>query len=171
MAIETFEQLVPRIHPRAFVHAGAYILGEVEIAEEASVWPTCVLRGDQGAIRIGERTSIQDGTVAHGTDGVTQTLIGPECTVGHRAVLHGCRVAEHCLIGMGAILLDEVELGEWCFVAAGTLIPPGKKFPPRSFIVGTPGQRLREVSAKEQGLIDHGWRAYQDLTRRYLAGR
>lgn len=171
MTIESFEELVPRVHPRAFVHAGAYLLGEVEIAEEASIWPACVLRGDQGSIRIGARTSIQDGSVAHGTDGITHTRIGAECTVGHRVVLHGCAVGDHCVVGMGAILMDEVELGEWCFVAAGSLIPPGKKFPPRSFIVGAPARRLREINEREHGLIEHGWRTYLDLTRRYLAAR
>lgn len=167
MAIEPFEQFTPRIHPAAFVHPGAHVIGEVEIGDEASVWPAAVLRGDHGAIRIGARTSIQDGSVAHATENVSTTVVGLECTVGHRVVLHGCKVGDRCLVGMGSILLDGVELGDDCFVGAGTLLTPGKKFPPGSFILGSPGTRVREVSAKEREWIAYSWRAYQDLARRH----
>ena len=170
MPIETFEQHTPRVHPAAFVHPAAHLIGEVEIGDAASVWPTAVLRGDHGAIHIGARTSIQDGCVAHATHGQSQTAIGMECTVGHRAVLHGCRVGDRCLVGMGSILLDNSELAEDCFVGAGSLLPPNRKYPPRSFILGSPAKRLREVTAQELEWIRYSWEAYQDLARRHRRG-
>lgn len=141
--------------------------GHVQIDEDATLWPGVVLRGDQGPIRIGARTSIQDGSVAHATWTVSETEIGEECTVGHRVILHGCRVGPRSLVGMGSTLLDNVELGEWCFVGAGTLLTPNKKFPPRSFILGSPGRRLREVSASEMDWIVASWKTYQELGRRH----
>ena len=168
MPVESFEKFRPRIAPNAFVHLGAYLLGEVSIGEQSSIWPAAVLRGDHGAIVVGARTSIQDGCVAHATEGHSTTVIGDECTVGHRVVLHGCTVGNRCLVGMGSILLDKVELGEWCFVGAGTLLTPGKKFPPKSFILGSPGRRVRDVSSQEIDWIIHSWKSYQDLAERYL---
>jgi carbonic anhydrase/acetyltransferase-like protein (isoleucine patch superfamily) len=169
LPIESFEAFSPRVHPSAFIHPGAYLIGEVEVGEEASIWPGATLRGDHGGIVIGARTSIQDGAIAHATHAISQTVIGAECTVGHRAVLHGCRVGDHCLVGMGAILMDNAELGEWCFLAAGALVPPGKVYPPRSFLLGTPARRLREITAEEERHIGYAWRAYQDLAQRYRA--
>ncbi len=167
MPIETFEQHAPRVHPAAFVHPSAHLIGEVEISELASIWPQVVLRGDHGGIRIGARTSIQDGCVAHATEGHSQTIIGADCTVGHRAVLHGCRVGDRCLVGMGSILLDNCEVGDDCFIGAGSLLPPGRKLPPRSFALGSPAKRLREVTEKELEWIRHSCQAYLDLARRH----
>jgi len=168
--IESFEKNTPRVHPRAFVHPGAYLIGDVEVGEEASIWPTAVLRGDHGLIAIGARTSVQDGCVAHATEGRSTTRIGMECTVGHRVVLHGCVVGDHCLLGMGSVILDNVELGEWCFVGAATLLTPNKKFPPRSFILGSPGRRVREVTAEEIEWIGHSASSYVELVRRRRKG-
>lgn len=166
MRYQSFE---PKVHPTAYVHPAASLIGEVEIGEEASVWPSCVLRGDNGAITLGARTSFQDGSIAHATLGQSKTSVGIECTVGHRVVLHGCTVGNHCLVGIGSVLLDGVELGDWCFVGAGSLLTPGRKFPPRSFILGSPGKAVREVSAKETEWIVHSWKVYQDLCRTYRA--
>ncbi len=165
--IESFENHSPHVHPSAFVHAGAFLLGEVEIGEEASVWPAAVLRGDHGGIVIGARTSIQDGTVAHATAGLSQVQIGEECTVGHRVILHGCTVGARCLVGMGSILLDGSELGDECFLGAGSLVTPGKRYPPRSFLLGSPAKRVREVTAQELEWITYSWKAYQDLALRH----
>ena len=170
MPIENFERYAPRVHPDAFVHAGAWVIGEVEIAERATVWPGAVLRGDHGAIRIGARTSIQDGTVAHATVADSTTEVGEECTVGHRVILHGCRIGARCLIGMGSILLDHVEVGDECFVGAGSLLTGQKKFPPRSFILGSPARRVREVTTDEIEWIVLSCKSYQELAHRYLAG-
>lgn len=170
MASYSYRDFTPRIHPSAYVHPAAELLGEVEVGEEVSVWPTTVLRGDCGAITVGARTNLQDGTIAHASRGLSTTRVGVECTIGHRVTLHGCTVGGHCLVGMSSTLLDNVELGEWCFVAAGTLLPPGKVFEPRSFVMGTPGKRVREVTAKELEAIDQAWRTYLDLARTYRAG-
>jgi carbonic anhydrase/acetyltransferase-like protein (isoleucine patch superfamily) len=167
LAIDPFEQLVPVIHPSAFIHPAATVIGEVSIGEESSVWPTAVLRGDQGALRVGARTSIQDGSVMHATFGHSITQVGDECTVGHRVILHGCQVGNRCLIGMGSVLLDLAEIGDFSLVAAGSLVTQGKKFPPYSFILGSPARRIRELTAAERDYVENAWRPYQDLTRRY----
>lgn len=170
MSSESFENLSPAVHPTAWVHGSAQLLGDVHLAEEVSVWPTAVLRGDCGAIRVGSLTNVQDGSVLHASLGVSQTTVGSKCTVGHRVVLHGCRIGNRCLIGMGSILLDDVELGDECFVAAGSLVTPGKKFEARSFLAGAPAKRVREVTERELAAIDHGWRTYQQLAASYRAG-
>jgi carbonic anhydrase/acetyltransferase-like protein (isoleucine patch superfamily) len=167
MGIVHHQGLKPKIHPLAYVHPAAELLGDVEVGEEASIWPTTVLRGDNGWIRIGARTSVQDGTICHATVGVSNTTIGVECTIGHRVVLHGCTVGDHCLIGIGSTLLDNVEIGDWSFVAAGSLITPGKKFEPRSFILGSPAKRIRAVTDKEIEWIKHSVEVYVGLTRSY----
>lgn len=169
MPVERFDRFVPEVHPGAFLHPSAWVVGEVRVDEGASVWHGAVLRGDHGAVHLGARSSFQDGCVAHGTEGVSRTTIGIECTVGHRAVLHGCTVADHCMVGMGAVLLDGVELGEWCFVGASALLTPRKRFPPRSFIIGLPARRVREVTQAEVEQIAYSARAYQDLVRRHRA--
>jgi carbonic anhydrase/acetyltransferase-like protein (isoleucine patch superfamily) len=167
MAMTRYQDFNPKVHPLAYVHPSAELLGDVEVGEEASLWPTTVLRGDNGWIRIGARTSVQDGSVAHATVGVSNTTIGTDCTIGHRVVLHGCTVGNHCLIGISSTLLDKVEIGDWSFVAAGSLVTPEKKFPPRSFILGAPAKRIREVTEKEIAWIKHSVEVYVGLTRSY----
>ncbi len=167
MSSEAFQGLVPVLHPTAWVHASAQLLGDVQLGEDVSVWPTSVLRGDCGTIRVGARTNVQDGTIAHATRGVSQTTIGLECTLGHRVILHGCTVGNQCLVGMGSILLDGVEIGDHSFVAAGSLVTPGKKYEPRSFLVGSPAKRVREVTERELQMIDQSWRTYQALAQGY----
>lgn len=171
MPIQSLGTLSPVIHPRAWVHEGAFLLADVHLAEDVSVWPTVVLRGDVGRITIGARSNVQDGSVAHATTGVSATTVGEQCTIGHRVTLHGCTVGSNCLVGMGSTLLDNAVLGDGCFVAAGSLIPPGKVFEPRSFILGSPARRVREVTERELAAIDEGWRTYVGLMRRYRGER
>lgn len=171
MPTEPFKSLSPRLHPKAFVHPSAQLLGDVELSEDSSTWPLVVMRGDSGAIRIGARSNVQDLTVIHATDGLSKSTVGEECTVGHRVILHGCTVGDRCLVGMGSILLDNVEVGDDSFIAAGSLLTPNKKFPPRSFIMGSPAIRVREVSEKDVAWIAHSWRAYKDLADAYRSGR
>jgi carbonic anhydrase/acetyltransferase-like protein (isoleucine patch superfamily) len=170
VATLTYQAFTPRVHELAYVHPSAELLGDVEVGPEASVWPTAVMRGDNGRIVLGPRSNLQDGSVCHATLGVSQTTVGQECTIGHRVVLHGCTIGDSCLVGIGSTVLDGAELGDWCFVAAGSLITPNRKFPPKSFIVGSPAKAVREVSAKHMEWIVHAWRVYQDLTRTYRAG-
>ena len=168
---ESYKGLDPQISDTAWVHETAVLIGDVHIDSKANVWPACVLRGDQGRISIGPETSIQDGTIAHCTGGMSQTVIGARCTVGHRVVLHGCIVEDDCLIGMGAILLDNCKIGTGSIIGAGALIPVGKKIPPRSKVMGVPGKIVGEVSDWEyQMMIGGGHHEYQKLLADYTAG-
>ena len=126
-------------------------MGDVTLAEDASVWFNAVLRGDTEAITIAERSNVQDGAVLHADPGYP-AVIGANCTIGHRAIVHGARVGDNCLIGMGAILLNGVVVGENSIVGAGSLLTQGKVFPPHSLILGSPGKVVREVTVEE---IDH----------------
>ena len=168
---ETFKGFSPSVHDTAWVHDSAVLIGDVDVQAKANVWPGCVLRGDQGRIVIGEETSIQDGSIAHCTGGMSETIIGARCTIGHRVVLHGCIVSDDCLIGMGAILLDNCEIGSGSIIGAGALVPVGKKIPPRSKVMGIPGKIVGEVSDWEyQMMIGGGHHEYQKLLADYKSG-
>ena len=168
--LEPYNGMQPRLHPGSWAHQSAVLIGEVVLAPGASVWPTAVLRGDMGPIRIGVDSNIQDGTVCHDTTDRSETVVGARCTVGHRVVLHGCVVHDDCLIGMGAVVMDNVIVGAGSFVAAGSLIPPGKMIPPGSFVLGSPGRVLRPVGDKEREMIEFGWRSYAAKLAFWLGG-
>ena len=139
----------PRVHPTAFVDASAQVIGDVEIGEESSVWMCAVIRGDVHWIRVGRRTSIQDGTIVHAMTGTHPTSIGDNVTIGHAAVIHGCTIEHQCLIGMGAILLNGSHVGAGSIVAAGTLLVEGQKVPARSLVMGSPGKVKRLLTQAE----------------------
>jgi len=167
---ESYKGKRPTVDAAAWVHDNAVLIGDVTIKARANVWPGCVLRGDQGAIVIGEETSIQDGTIAHCTGGMSTTRIGDRCTVGHRVILHGCIVEDDCLIGMGAILLDNCEIGTGSIIGAGAVIPVGKKIPPGSKVMGVPGKVVGQVSEWEANMmIGGGHHEYQKLLNDYTA--
>lgn len=149
----------PRIADSAWVAPGAYVIGDVELGKSSSVWYGAVLRGDTEPIRVGERTSIQDGCVLHSDPGYP-TTVGDECVVGHRAVVHGCEVGDGCLIGMSATILTGAKIGAGSIVAAGALVPEGKEFPPRSLIVGVPAKRVGEVTDEQTRDIESGVKTY-----------
>jgi carbonic anhydrase/acetyltransferase-like protein (isoleucine patch superfamily) len=140
---------LPRVHPTAFVDDSAQVIGDVEIGEESSVWMCAVMRGDVHWIKIGRRTSIQDGTVVHAMTGTHPTSIGDNVTIGHGAIIHGCTVDDQCLIGMGAILLNGAHVGAGSIVAAGTLLTENMKVPPRSLVMGSPGKVKRLLTQAE----------------------
>jgi carbonic anhydrase/acetyltransferase-like protein (isoleucine patch superfamily) len=121
-----------------FVAPTALVLGDVVLGEETSVWYGAVVRGDVGPIRVGARTNLQDGCVLHVTTGLPGLTVGDEVTVGHRAVLHGATIADRCLVGMGAILLDGCTVGEESLIGAGSVVREGTIVPPRSFAAGIP---------------------------------
>ena len=125
-----------------WVAPNAIVIGNVEIEEDASIWFGSVVRGDLDVIRIGRGSNVQDGCVLHTDPGIPLTL-GPDCAVGHKAMLHGCTIGRGSLVGIGAIVLNHAEIGEECLVGAGALVPEGKTFPPRSLILGTPGRVAR----------------------------
>jgi carbonic anhydrase/acetyltransferase-like protein (isoleucine patch superfamily) len=158
----------PRVAGSAFVAPSADVIGDVEIGESASVWFQCVLRGDIDQIRIGVSTNIQDGSILH-TDTGSPTIIGDWVTVGHRAVIHGCTIEDHCLIGMGAIVLSRVRIGAGSIVAAGALIPEETVIPPRSLYMGVPARFRRELNDTDRAYIDAHAAHYLQYKDAYLA--
>lgn len=157
----------PEIHPTAFVHPDAVVIGRVRIGPEASVWPCAVLRGDHGRIEVGARTSVQDGTVVHCTHN-WPTLIGAECVVGHNAHLEGCIVADRCLIGSGSVTLNGVTVGTGAVVAASCLVPEGFEVPPGALVAGVPG-RIKKLGLTGDWVAD-AVKIYVESGRAYLAG-
>ncbi|MAT72560.1 MAG: gamma carbonic anhydrase family protein [Planctomycetaceae bacterium] len=153
----------------AYIANTATVLGEVRLGAETSVWFSAVVRGDVAPITVGERVSIQDGSVVHCDTGIPNR-IEDDVTIGHRAVVHGVRVGRGSLIGMGAVLLGRTEIGEECLIAAGAVVPPGTIVPDRSLGVGVPGKIVRGVSEKEHEYMRWLSRRYVDLCQRYDAG-
>ena len=143
-----YKSIVPKIHANVFLANGAYIIGDVTIASHANIWFNTVIRGDVNSISIGEYTNIQDNSTIHVAQGCS-AVIGNYVTVGHGVILHGCHVANNCLIGMGAIILNYAEIGENCIIGAGTLITEHKKIPPNSLVMGSPGKVVRTVTKEE----------------------
>lgn len=151
--IRTFRGCAPQIAASAYVDPQAVVIGDVIVGEDSSIWPCAVLRGDYNAIRVGARTSIQDGCVCHIESGQYALTVGANVTVGHRVVLHGCTVEDDCLIGMGSILLNGCRIGAGSIVAAGTLITERMEIPPGSLVMGAPGKVRRAVTDEERQRI------------------
>ncbi len=159
----------PRLGRGVFVAPNAAVIGDVELGDEASVWFGAVLRGDIGWIRIGARSNVQDLACVHLTDGVSNTLVGADVTIGHGAILHGCTIGDGCLVGMGSILLDNCEIGAGSLIAAGSLVPPRTIVPPRSLVRGSPAKVIREVTDAEGRMGPDGAAHYVVDARRFLA--
>ena len=134
----------PTIAEDTWIAPDANIIGDVVIEEGASVWFGCTLRGDNEQIVIGKGSNVQESTVMH-TDLGFALIIGENCTIGHKAMLHGCRIADGALIGMGATVLNGARIGRNCLIGAGALITEGKDIPDRSLVMGTPGKVVREL--------------------------
>ncbi|MBK7540979.1 MAG: gamma carbonic anhydrase family protein [Candidatus Competibacter sp.] len=175
MSVRPFEQHVPRVHPTAFVDDTAVVIGDVDIGEHSSVWPLCVVRGDIQSIRIGARTSIQDGTIIHVTHdsrfcpGGQPTLVGNDVTVGHKTILHACTIEDYCLIGMGAIVMDKAVVQAWVTLGAGSVVPPGKVLDSGYLYVGSPAKRVRPLSERERDFLGYSPQNYQRLKDRHQA--
>jgi carbonic anhydrase/acetyltransferase-like protein (isoleucine patch superfamily) len=147
-----YNHVNPSVHPTVFVAPGAYVIGDVKIGEESTIWFNAVLRGDEGPITIGKQCSIQDNTTIHLYEGCP-VVVGDGVTVGHNVILHGCNIGSRSIIGMGSTILDNVEIGEECIIGANTLITSGKKIPPRSMVMGSPGKVVRQLSDQDLELI------------------
>jgi carbonic anhydrase/acetyltransferase-like protein (isoleucine patch superfamily) len=169
--IHSYQGVLPRVHETAFVEDSAHVIGDVEVGPESSVWFTCVLRGDVNRIRIGRGTNIQDGTVMHVNRRGTPTILEDFVTVGHGARVHGCHVRSHCLIGIGAVVLDGAVLDEECLVAAGAVVAPGTRAPRGSVLMGAPARIKRQVTEADLDLIRRSARNYIGLRADYLAAR
>jgi carbonic anhydrase/acetyltransferase-like protein (isoleucine patch superfamily) len=147
-----YNNVSPTVDKTVFVAPGAYVIGDVKIGEESTIWFNAVLRGDEGSITIGKQCSIQDNTTIHLYEGCPVT-VGDGVTVGHNVILHGCNIGSRSIIGMGSTILDNVEIGEECIIGANTLITSGKKIPPRSLVMGSPGKVVRELNDEDFRLI------------------
>ena len=169
--IRTLGGVTPRIHPSVFVAEGAEIIGDVEIAEESSVWFGAVIRGDHPdyGIQLGPRCNVQDNAVLH-VSAAGPTVLAEEVTIGHGAVLESCRIGRRCVVGMNAVVLQGATLGEGCLVAAGAVVKAGADVPPGSLIAGVPG-RVRGLSEGAGAWIEGSAAHYVELSRRYLADR
>ena len=170
----------PQVGQGGWVAPNATLIGDAILGEDVSLWFGVVVRGDVHRIRIGARTNIQDLCLLHITQHAGElrddadghpTIIGSDCTVGHRVILHGCTVGDLCLIGMGAIILDGAEIGRESIVGAGSVVTPGKKFPPRSLIMGTPAKVVREVGEAQVLEMQASWRRYVELKNEYHQAR
>ena len=159
----------PVIGKDVWIAPTATVIGDVVLEEAASVWFGAVLRADIGGIVVGARSNLQDLVCVHMTEGLSKTVIGADVTVGHSAILHGCTIEDRCLIGMGAIVLDNAVIGEGSVIAAGTLVPPRMIVPPRSLVRGNPGKIIREVNAKEGEMGVFGADHYVLGARRFQA--
>ena len=158
----------PVLGQGVFVASGAHIIGDTEIGADSSIWFNTVIRGDCNYIRIGARTNVQDGTVIHVTNSYFPTFIGDDVTIGHGAVLHGCRIGNMCLIGMGATVMDDVTIPDRCLVAAGSLVPPGKTFQPGTLIRGNPAREVRALTEKEISDLERSMRYYLEYKQGYM---
>ncbi len=163
-----FNNTDPKIHDTAFIADDVHVIGDVEIGEDANIWFGSVVRGDVSYIRIGARTNIQDMTMIHVSSNFGPTIIDEEVTVGHRVTLHGCHVERQCLIGMGAIVMDEARIGEQSIIGAGSLVSPGTVIPPRVLALGSPARVRRDLTDEELAYLDKSWRNYVELKRQYF---
>ena len=175
MIVRSFEGMKPRLAEQVFIDPTAVVIGDVEIGRNSSVWPMTVIRGDIHRIRIGQRTSVQDGSVLHVThagpynpDGYP-LLIGDDVTIGHKVMLHGCKLGNRILVGMAAVIMDGAVVEDEVIIGAGTLVPPGKVLHSGFLYLGSPARQERELTDKEMRFFHYTSKRYVDLAARYLA--
>ena len=175
MTIRRFQQHTPRLAPRVFVDRSAVVIGDVELGEDSSVWPLTVIRGDMHCIRIGQRTSVQDGSVLHIThagpfnpEGFA-LLIGDDVTIGHKVMLHGCTLGSRILVGMGSTVMDGAVVEDEVIIGAGSLVPPGKRLESGHLYVGSPVKQARPLTEKERSFFKYTAGNYVKLKDQHLA--
>lgn len=156
----------PQIDPKAFVHERAVLIGDVIVEDGANIWPCAVLRGDIERIIVKSGASIQDGAVLH-TDKGYPTNVGKGTVVGHGCIIHGCRIGNNTLVGMGAIILTGAEVGDDCLIGAGSVVPEGKTIPSGSVMMGIPARCVRNVEERDKARIRETALAYQELIKGY----
>lgn len=174
MSIRSHAGIYPNIATDVFIDPDAVVIGDVDIGEGSSVWPMTVIRGDIHRIRIGERTSVQDGSILHVThagpynpDGFP-LIIGDDVTIGHKAMLHGCTIGNRILIGMAAVIMDGVVVNDEVIIAAGTLVPPGKVLESGYLYKGNPARQDRPLTEKERTFFNYTSKRYVDLAAKYI---
>ena len=173
--IRAYRGLSPQLDERVFIDPSAVVIGDVHLGEDSSVWPLAVIRGDMHRIRIGARTSVQDGSVLHIThagpfnpDGFPLE-IGDDVTIGHKALLHGCRIGSRVLIGMGCIVMDGAVIEDGVVLGAGSLVPPGKRLVTGYLYVGSPVRQARPLTDKEKAFFTYSAANYVKLKDHHLA--
>ena len=160
---------MPTVHPTAYIHPAAHVIGDVTLGARVSVWPTAVIRGDTAPIVVGEDSNVQDGAVLHVDHGVPCT-IGRRVAIGHRAVVHGATVHDDCLIGIGAIVLNRVVVGSGSIIGAGAVCTEGMEIPPNSLVIGVPAKVRRATTDDERTRIARTVEAYLTLQEEHRAG-
>lgn len=165
--IMEFKEKTPQFAEKVWIAESADLIGDLILGEDSSVWFGVVIRADIASVRIGKRCSIQDGTVIH-VDRDYPTILGDDVTIGHKAMLHGCKIGNGSLVGMGAIILDGAEIGAGSIVAAGSVVTPGKKFPNGTMIMGTPAKVVKELSSEEQAKFIAHAKKYVGYKDQYL---
>ncbi|MDQ7010271.1 MAG: gamma carbonic anhydrase family protein [Mariprofundaceae bacterium] len=166
--ISPYRHWQPKIAASAFIAESAEVMGRVVIGENASIWYQCVLRGDVHDIAIGARSNIQDHCVVHTSEGISPCVIGNDVTVGHRVILHGCEVQDHCLVGMGSILMDQAVLEKGCFLAAGSLVPERRVLRGGYLYAGVPARERRELRDEEKDFLLASARHYVELSKTHM---
>ncbi|MBS0315633.1 MAG: gamma carbonic anhydrase family protein [Proteobacteria bacterium] len=169
MAIYALDDVAPRVATSAWVADSAQVMGNVELAEDASVWFGVVIRGDTETITIGRGSNIQDLSVLHADVGLP-LVVGENVTVGHKVMLHGCTIGDESLIGIGAVVLNGAKIGRHCLVGAGALVTEGKEFPDGSMILGSPARAVRKLTPEQIEGLKWSARHYVDNARRFRAG-
>lgn len=174
MSIRSHRNKQPRIAKNAYVDPTAVVIGDVEIGEHSSVWPLTVIRGDIHRIRIGMRTSVQDGSVLHVThagpynpDGFP-LLVGDDVTIAHKVMLHGCTIGNRVLVGMAAVIMDGAVVEDEVVIGAGTLVPPGKVLSSGYLYLGNPARQVRPLTEKEMSFFNYTSKRYVNLAAEYL---
>ncbi|SDH22023.1 Carbonic anhydrase or acetyltransferase, isoleucine patch superfamily [Pseudomonas flavescens] len=175
MTIRTYQGTTPELAEGVFVDASAVVIGDVQIGEDSSVWPLTVIRGDMHRIRIGKRTSVQDGSVLHIThagpfnpDGFP-LIIGDEVTIGHKVMLHGCTLGSRILVGMGSTVMDGAVVEDDVIIGAGSLVPPGKVLESGYLYVGSPVKQARPLTDKERNFFSYTAGNYVKLKDQHIA--
>ena len=165
--ITRYKNTEPVIHKTVFIAPSADVIGDVKIGENSSLWFGTVARGDVNFITIGKNTNIQDGTVLHVTTDKYPVIIGDNVTVGHNAILHGCKIGNCCLIGMGAIILDDVKIGDGCIIGAGAVLPEHTVIEPETLVMGIPAKPKRKGTKNELEEIMRSAANYVELAGKY----
>jgi carbonic anhydrase/acetyltransferase-like protein (isoleucine patch superfamily) len=173
-AIRPFDAKYPKIGERVYIDPSAVVIGDVTLADDVSIWPMVVIRGDVNSIHISEGCNIQDAAILHATHdgpftpGGRQLYLGQGVTVGHQAVLHACHIEDHCLIGIGALILDAVHIEHHVMVAAGSVVPPGKRLLSGYLYLGNPARPVRHLTEDELNNLNYSATHYINLKNKYL---
>lgn len=174
MPVRVFEGKYPELGASVYVDDSAVVIGDVTLGADVSVWPGAVIRGDVERIRVGEATNVQDGSVLHVSHAGKFSphghplTIGKGVTIGHRAVIHACTIGDHCLIGVGAIILDDAVLEDYVMLGAGALVTPGKRLASGFLYVGSPAKQARTLTETERAFLEYSAAHYVQLKNRHL---